>query len=324
MKARKTIRYSVIVFPLILLLLFLLRERSPFGKNNTSFAAKPEKEITRIEFSDGESELTLEQKDGLWLVNDMYEARMSSIMFINRILTEMEIKSPVSDELFRIETGDRGIEPVRVKVSERGRMISSFLVYKTSSNPYGNIMKVRENSKPFIVHVPGSEAEIGSAFTLNELFWQPYTVYNLMPSEIVAVALQNNRDPSTSFRIEKNGELFRLYSDSAELSGWDTSRITRYLSYFVHVPFESWASDLSEAERREIAESEPVYSITIMADGKEASTLRLWERTIEENGVRKTDTDRIWGNKDEEGDIFVLRYTDIDPLLKKLPYFFGN
>ncbi|MDX9726170.1 MAG: hypothetical protein RBT38_07280 [Bacteroidales bacterium] len=324
MKGTKTIRYSVIIIPLLLLLLFLLRERSPFGKSNTSFAAKPEREITRIEFSDGKSLLTLEQKEGIWLVNNRFEARKSSIMFINRILTEMEIKSPVSDELFETVAGSSGTEPVRVKVSERGKTISSFLVYKTASNPYGNIMKIKENSKPYIVHVPGSEIEIGSAFTMNELYWQPYTVYNLMPSEIVTVALQNHRDPSSSFRIEKSGNLFRLFGDSGELTGWDTSRITRYLSYFVHVPFESWASGLSDAEKREIAEEEPVYSITISTEGKETNTLRLWERTTGENEVRKTDTDRILGKKDGAGDIFVLRFTDIDPLLKKLSYFFGN
>ena len=50
--------------------------------------------------------------------NDRYEARKSSIMFINRILTEMEIKSPLSDELFE-SVKERGIEPVRVKVSEK-------------------------------------------------------------------------------------------------------------------------------------------------------------------------------------------------------------
>ena len=51
-----------------------------------------------------------------------------------------------------------------MKVSEKGKTISSFLVYKTASNKYGNIMKLREGSKPFIVFVPGNEVEIGSAF----------------------------------------------------------------------------------------------------------------------------------------------------------------
>ena len=50
-------------------------------------------------------------------------------------------------------------------------------------------MKLRESSRPFIVFVPGNEAEIGSAFTLNGLFWQPYTVFSFLPSDIYSVTL---------------------------------------------------------------------------------------------------------------------------------------
>ena len=114
----------------------------------------------------------------------------------------MEIKSPVTPELFNKEIHENGIDPVKVKVFEKGKRIKSFLVYKTGSNIYGNIMKLRESSKPFIVFVPGNEVEIGSAFTLNELFWQPYTVFNLLPSEIYSVALENMADTASSFRIK--------------------------------------------------------------------------------------------------------------------------
>ena len=85
----------------------------------------------------------------------------------------MKIKSPVSAELFDNEISSKNIVPVKVKVYEKGRNLKTFLVYKTSSNIYGNIMKIKERSKPFIVYVPGYEGDIGSAFTLNELFWQP-------------------------------------------------------------------------------------------------------------------------------------------------------
>ena len=61
-------------------------------------------------------------------------------------------------------------------------------------------MKLRERSKPFIVYVPGNEVEIGSAFTLNELFWRPYTVFNLLPSEIYSVTLENIADTASSFQ----------------------------------------------------------------------------------------------------------------------------
>ncbi|MBP1674364.1 MAG: hypothetical protein H6Q24_502, partial [Bacteroidetes bacterium] len=31
---------------------------------------------------------------------------------------------------------------------------------------------------------------------------------------------------------------------------------------------------------------------------------------------------RLWAKKDDSGEIIILRYTDIDPLLKKRAYFF--
>jgi hypothetical protein len=319
---RKTVRYTVILIPVLILVLYLLKERSPFGGKNTSFAVSPKNEITGIEFTDGRNKLDLEKTGDAWIVNKRYETRKSSILFILKILTEMEIKSPVAPELYTREIVEKGIDPVRVKVSEKGRTLRSFLVYKTASNIYGNIMKLREGSKPFIVYVPGNEVEIGSAFTLKELFWQPYIIFNLLPSEISSITFENLAEPGASFRIESKDLSFRLYAHSEELAGWDTSRLIRYISYFTHVPFESWAFDLSAVEKDKIGNEKPLFRITAVRPGGETTLLLLWERSIEENGVKKSDTDRLWGKKDDSDEIFIVRYVDIDPLLKKLSYFF--
>ena len=193
--------------------------------------------------------MTLEKAGEEWLVNKDLKTRKTSILFILKILTEMEIKSPVTPELFNKEIIENGIDPVKVRVFEKSKIIKSFLVYKTASNKYGNIMKLRESSKPFIVFVPGNEVEIGSAFTMNELFWQPYTVFTLLPSDIYSVALENMADTSSSFMIKNENHRFRLYGNPGELTGWDTSRLIRYVSYFAHVPFESWALNLSADEK---------------------------------------------------------------------------
>ena len=198
---KKIVRVTALSIPVFILVVYLLKERTPFGDKNTSFAVDPGKEITRIEISDNAKNLLLEKRGEDWIVNKKYETRKSSILFIMKILTEMEIKSPVTPELFKKEISDKGIKPVRVKVSAKGRTIRSFFVYKTVSNSYGNIMKLREGSKPFIVYVPGNDVEIGSAFTMNELFWQPYTVFSLLPSEIYSVTLENFSDTAYSFKI---------------------------------------------------------------------------------------------------------------------------
>ena len=162
------VRVILISIAVTLIVVLLLRNRLPFGKSNSSFSSESDRDITRIEFSESGKKLSLEKKGATWLINEKTEARKNGILFIIRILKEIKIKSPVSEEMFNSEIIEKGIEPVKIKVYDGNKLIKSFLVYKTSSNIYGNIMKIKERSKPFIVYVPGYDGNIGSAFTMSE------------------------------------------------------------------------------------------------------------------------------------------------------------
>ena len=305
-----------------LLFIFIFRNKSPFGSNNSSFASAPKEEITRIEFSNDNRRLSLEKKGDTWVINGKTEARKNGILYIIRILEEIKIKSPVSSELFESEVTGKKIAPVRVRVFEKNKLLKSFLVYKTGSNIYGNIMKIREGSKPFIVYVPGYDGNIGSGFELDELFWQPYTVFNLLPSEISSVEFENLSDTSSSFSITKRDNHFSLSGNSAGTAGWDTTLVVRYISYFAWVPFESWALEISDEEKKLIEASQPLYRITINNTSGKKSTLTLWQKKTERNGIQEIDSDRILGKTDDCDALFILRYFDIDPLIKKRSYFF--
>ena len=317
-------RSLLVSFIIILLLVLVFYDRSPFGRNNSSFAVEPDNEITGIQFSEGERRLTLEKKDNEWFVNDKSEARKSSILFILRVLTEIKIKSPVSHELYNTEITEKRIKPVIVKVFEKSKLIKSFLVYKTVSNTYGNIMKLKEGSKPFIVNIPGYEGEIGSAFSINELFWQPYIVFNLLPSQIGSISVENISDNSSSFTIINNNQQFILSDVSGLLSGWDTSRIVRYLSYYTRIPFETWAYQVSSDEKKKIESEKPIYIITVNKAEGGKLVLILWERWFDENGIRKKDSDRLWAKTSDRDELFIMRYFDVDPILKKKSYFYPD
>lgn len=310
----------IIISATVLLSIILLTGRSPFGKNNSSFASEPKGEITKIEFSDGENEISLVKDDNNWLLNGKDETRKSGILFIERILTELSIKSPVSSELFDKEIVEKNIQPVKVKVYEKRKLIKSFLVYKTSSNKYGNIMKLRANSLPFIVYLPGFDGEIGSAFTMNELFWQPYNIFNLLPSEILSVKFDQLADTSDSFMISYKDHKYALSGGKGNLSGWDSARVYRYLSYFTYIPFESWALDVSTDDENLLDISNPLYRISVINfEGKE-TILTLWEKT--DKSTAGADSDRLYGKTSGSNNFIVIRYFDIDPLIKKRSYFF--
>jgi len=310
------IRVVLLLIVASLLIFILCRDRSPFGKCNSSFCSEPKEEITKIELFQQGRKLYLEKSEDKWLINGKVEARKSAVHFLESVLLEIQIKSPVSPDLFRKEITEKDIIPLRVKVFEKRKRIRSFLVYKTRSNNYGNIMKIKAGGKPFIVYMPGYEGDIGAAFTLNELFWQPYTLFNLLPSEISSVSFENLSDTASSFSIVMRENQFTLTG----MKGWDSASVIRYLSYFTRVPFEAWAFDIGEEERRRIESQPPLYRIKVTTSEAITTVLTMWEKTDDETSAK--DSDRLWGKTQISDELFVMRYFDIDPLIKKRSYFF--
>jgi hypothetical protein len=315
---KKSTAWYILAFTAgVVLIFFLVRNRDPFGKNNTSFAVEPDREVTRIELQNRENKVILEKRNEKWSVNRNNDARKSAVVFILKTLKEIKIKSPVSAEIFKSEVIDKKLDPVRVSAYAGRKLVKSFYVFKTPSNIYGNIMKLRVSSKPFIVYIPGYEDNIGSYFVVNELFWRPFSVFKLLPSQIGSVELQNYTDSLSSFKIENTNGVFQL--KDAGRADQDSARLKRYISYFVNVPFETWAFDLTPVEQLKIEESSPLYRITVKTTIGEELKLTIWERK-----TPLKDTDRVWGKLEDGNGIFVMRYFDIDPILKKKSWFLRN
>ena len=312
---------ALIIVMIGLLVLIILQRSSPFGKSNSSFFSDPSADITKIELSEGNRKISLIKENGNWLINGNEDARKNGVLNLIRILQEIKIKSPVSPELFESEVTSKGLIPIKVKVYEKRKLLKSFLVYKTRSNVYGNIMKINQQSKPFIVYMPGYEGDIGPGFIVNELFWQNYTLFNLMPSEISSVKLENLSDTASSFSIINKNHHFVLSGTQPGHNAWDSTLVTRYISYFARVPFESWALELGDDQKKIIESQQPMYKLTVTTYANKETILTLWARTKDNNGTQTNDTDRLWGKTQVHDELFSIRYFDIDPILKKRSYF---
>ncbi|MBA4322111.1 MAG: hypothetical protein C0408_04775 [Odoribacter sp.] len=315
------IRYFLIFLAAGAILVYLFKGRTPFGKDNSSFAVDTETEITRIDFFQGDKRLSLEKTGEGWLINKKDAARKNAIIFILRTLKEIKIKSPVSVENFDNVIIKKNIDPVKVNIYSKRKLLKSFFVYKTGSNIYGNIMKLKASSKPFIVYIPGYEDNIGTHFNLNDLFWKSYMVFNLLPSQIASVKFENSSDSSFSFIINCNKMEYSLSDFRRAISGWDTLKVRRYLTYYTAIPFETWAFDLPATEKRIIESGPALYRITVKQSNGEENTLTIWEKWNFINGDKKRDTDRVWAKTNLLDEIFIMRYFDLDPILKKRSYF---
>ena len=309
---------------IIAVLVYLLMDRGPFGGDDTSFSVRENTVISRIDLLQGKDRLSLQKIGDDWVVNKTLQARKSAVLSLLRTLETMEIKSTVTPQTFRDEIIDMNIDPVRVTVYEKRRVVKSFFVYKTQSNIYGNIMKMKPNSKPYIVFKPGYEDNIGVLFSMKELFWQPLAVFNSLPSQIESVEFEDLLHAESSFEIEKSDGILSLADSSGLMYGWDSLKVRRYLSYFTSIQLESWAFELREDSIGSIINRGPAYRISLTNVDGERRTLTVWERWNYEEGEKIMDSDRLWGKTDDADLLFVIRYFDLDPILKRKSYFFGD
>jgi hypothetical protein len=98
-------------------------------------------------------------------------------------------------------------------------------------------------------------------------------------------------------------------------------KVKRYLTYFTAILFDSWAFNLSEDEKKSIEAGLPRYRITVTQSDGKVRILTVWEMWKNENGIRIPDTDKVWGKTNLRDEVFIIRYLDLDPIIKKRSYF---
>lgn len=301
----------------VLIAVFLFRSED--GIKGGDFKIKPGKSVTKVILQKADSKVVLEMKNGEWTVNGKEKARKPAIAFLLSTLEEMKPRSSVSQQLFDDLAQRNTFGPVTVKAFSGRRKITSFLVYHFNEKDYSSVVRKDSRSKPYLVSLPGYDFDPGLVFTTEADYWKPFTIFEIMPSGISEVKMDYPGDTSRSFTItcEEGRVLLK------EATAFDTVSARRYLSYFINVPFESLATGINQQEESAITTSTPYFCLSMTTISGKKYLLKGWRRFTVKDGTRVADTDRIWGKLDD-GRLFVMRYLDIDPLLRKRSYFLNG
>ncbi|MQY79593.1 MAG: hypothetical protein GH151_10450 [Bacteroidetes bacterium] len=321
--------YLFIFGALLLLIVLIVVLKKPFLTNDTEFAIKDLDEVTKIVLDDKNRTLTLEKKDFEWRVNNKYPARTNAIQFFLETLSRIKIKSPVSEEKFQEDIAENEITIVNVQIFRKAKLLRKYTVFKVNSNPYGNYVRMRRNSKPFIANIPGYSGNVGVFFITHESFWQPFTVFHYYTNEIASVKVEHILNPGLSFLIiqEAQGQ-YELYSlpDRTSIHQFDSVAVARYLTYFTNIQFDTRIQDINPVKKDSIFSSEPQYFISLTdKQGKETS-VKIFPILIEnketQSGTSKIyDLNRVYAQINKSKDPVVFKYIVIDPILKDITYF---
>lgn len=315
---------GMIIIIIAVLAMVLISRQVPFGAKHSAFHVENTDRIYRILISGDNREVELIRRDGQWFLDGDIEARKPAVDMILKILRDIRIKSPVSDELFNQVVDSDNAQHMEVRVYGKNRLIQSFHVYKNTEGSLPGIMKRRRATRPFIAHMPGEEADPAMYFIADREFWMPNIVFALSPEQISRVKVMYTDKPDSSFTIRKKGRQLDFYSPGSEGGQLDTLAAGRYLSYYNYIPFESYAYDLGREQKDSVSAHPADLSIEVVTDGADTSRLMAWTRKIMKGGSMVTDTDRLWGSVNGGEDLFVIMYYHLDPLIKYPSYFISE
>jgi hypothetical protein len=165
--------------------------------------------------------------------------------------------------------------------------------------------------------MPGSEDNIGRLFTAEENFWTPYELFRFIPGKISEISVQYPADTASSFVVKFTEKGPVLNAPGPIPLPGDSSKMLRFGSYFTSIRFESWVGEKRDSLRKAVMAEGPLAEISVTDKSGSVSSLTLFRKTVTVNGERITDSDRLFGILDGREDVFVIRYFDIDPVLKK-------
>lgn len=311
---RLVLTTALIAAVAVLAVLLVIRTRG--GAGDSVFSTGTGSDITKVTLERPDVKVILENRKGEWVLNRSGKARMPAVMLLLATLEEMNPRSAVSADIFNRLSSGRHDEPVKVTAFAGRKRVTSFWVYHFSEPGFSSVLKRSAGAKPYLVYLPGYDFDPGMVFTTDEDYWKPFTLFEIMPSAIKEVMMKYSSDSGRSFTIvNEKGSVSLTGSDA-----FDTVAVKRYLSYFVKIPFESLAEGLSREEEQTIISGTSLFSLSVITVDGERHVLTGWRRSGINDSSGEPDTDRLWGRLDD-GPLVVMRYLDIDPVLKKRSYF---
>ena len=311
---------------LIAVLVLSRKETSAPGKIFQVKAAKVNK-ISRIVFKEDTTTLVLKKEQKGWMVNDQWKARIRAIKVLKKVISQMEIKSPVSEKMATGVLKDTASRHVDVIIYGNFFPLKKYEVCINPRIPGGNMMRLIRKKKWYIVNLPAGDVNPAAFFVTDPYYWRDRTLFNYLPGQVIKVTLEYGKKPLTGYTVGMDTLTNHFYfypeDTSLKIKQADTGKIRTYLTYFQHLECDAFDRSLSPGSTDSILKQTPLYTIT--ATDIFGKNFRMQVYPVPDRssyaGAPAFDPDvaRAWVLPLQE--MILIRYYRIDPLLQDSKFF---
>ena len=317
---------SILIILLLIAFYFVFTGRPGIFKEvDNEFAIMDTAGIRFIEIRSADQIIILERLEGKWVINRHFPASSRRIKGLLSLIPRLKINSvvPVSirDEIMeRLRHDGRRL---MILTGKKNPYVA--FIYHDSLHTNATYMMAENSDNAYRMEVPGfRNRDIARLFVDEINYWREQTIFHLRPDEILSVSLYEPKKPENSFHLINNGPGdYQLFTnpDSIEIPDPDKEAIEQYLGYFSSVSFEQFVSSGDDDFSNSLRDEEADKIIKVRDSRNIETEVKTFMRyTYNRRGVPDPDPDRLYAVMNNT-DTTLLKYVEIDPVLKETGYF---
>ncbi len=275
--------------------------------------------ISKIVIENNQDTIILTNKNNKWFINNKFPAKEQALNFLLLVSNQLKIKNPVMRIYMDSINSELELNGKTVKFYNNDNdIIKEWKVGNFDKKIGATCIKLKNTEMSFFAYLPGILHDINKIIEKKNFY--ETTIFDYKYYELKEIKVSYTDSSELSFGLKINNNKAELYSiKTGELmTNIDLKAVGRYLTYFEDIKFESIIEGITKAERDSILIAKPKHKITVTDRNGITKSLNTYERY---NKYGKKDIHKINAifNKNEE--IIVIKYYNIDLILKELGFF---
>lgn len=319
----------VLILASIAIILVLNNKKSTLKKELRDFAITDTSIVDKIFLVDKENNMVeLTRIDKKWKVNNKYTARKDAIDVLLETLSNMKVRYPVPKSSHNSVVKRMSNQSTKVEVFSKGNLLKTYFIGGPTQDHTGTYILLEGSDIPMVIFIPGFNGYLSSRFFTREIDWRDNTIFKYSYPQIYSVTCEHPQEPEKSFKITRLSDnkfsIIKL-SDNSSIENYDTLTAKTYFSFFKHISFDHFLTQMKKKKRDSILSATPLYVFTVEDINHNTRTIKTFLKDPEKNPKKaifaehypKYDENNMYGYIPGSTYLLMVQYFVFDPLIRE-------
>ncbi len=308
---RKNLILIAILFAIAII--YIVYKQLPSNLTSAKIALKNSHLINKISIIPEDKSPIILTKAKHWSVNKKYEANKKSIELLLQTLSGLQISEVTNKTIATENKTGTIIKLFEGKVLKKKIKIIEFVKARKAT-----LIEVDDIKKYIYANVPGLVNDLKTRIVANPLYWRTRKIISLPANQIAKLSIDYQKKEK-SFSLQQNYQL-TINDYLGNSIDFDKEKADFYLANFFNIHFEKAITTYSILQKEALQKQNPLFILTLLDKTGNKYSIKGYPMPNEDE-PENIDTNRFIALINNDSEVVIMKYYDLDLILKTINYF---